>query len=347
MRSIGQRLVLVLLTTLALITACLAASGRVAEKDCPVCSTTLSVTLLYASNNAGGADPDFMERCGGGYPLIVDPVLCEKCHFACWGAEVLDEPVPEKLKQALLSENPPFKMPKYQPILPNGPLRLSFTEGLDSNQTTPAWVRYDMLEQQLVYLNETAWLRFRAAQKAAWAVRLRENPLQEFVYDLSREEIAEVLEGVELPERGDNPAADQIALARTLINQGVSTKPQAIFAAFLLRSHGEFGDLESALPSLMNVIDEPGLEEGIKASIELEKTYLRRALGHSEELIENLPEKVDLGTLRYVRGELFRRLGQPSDAFLEYKMAKEQGVPDWLEDWLESQTKICEPAAAR
>ena len=347
MRPIGKRLTFALLTTLGLVAVCLAATGRIEDKDCPVCSSTLSVTLLYSSNNAGGADPDFMERCGGGYPLIVEPIFCEECRFACWSAEMLEKPVPERLKQALLSENPPFQVPEYQPILPNGPLRLSFTEGLDSEQATPAWVRYDLIEQQLVYLDETAWLKFQAAQKAVWAVRLRENPLQEFLYDLSREDIAAVVEGVDIPTGGDNPAGDQIALARALVEKGVSTRPQAIVAAFLLRSHGELGDLESALPALMEVIDEPDLEKSVNDSIELERRYLVRALGHTEELIENLPEKVDLGTLRYVRGELFRRLGRPGEAFLEYKMAREQGVPDWLEDWLESQTKMCEPVEVR
>jgi len=301
----------------------------------------VSVTVLFSSNNAGGADPDFLRRAGGAYPLIVQPFLCPNCHFAGWSESALEEPVDEKLKAALLSESPPFEVPEHEPIVPNGPLRGSFTENLDSKQVTPAWIRYDVLGQQLAFVGESPWMKFRVAQNAAWAVRLRENPFQEFLFDLSLEEVAEALKDVEDGDERQNAAAEQIKAARQLLGSDRLTKNQAVVAGFLLRSHGELTELEEALPRLIATIGEDFLTDRVKDSIALERRYLRKALEFTDELLADPPEEVQPGVLHYLRGEYYRRLGQPEAALAEYeKAAASPERPEWLEDWLKEQPKL-------
>jgi hypothetical protein len=329
---IAQFAVVQLLLVWLLSSVSWAGTGSVIEKKCPVCSEKLSVTVLFSSNNAGGADPDLMERAGGAFPLIVEPILCSNCLFAAWSESSLDEPVSDELKQALLSEDPPFVVPEHEPIVPNGPLRGSFTEGLDSEQVTPAWVRYDLLGQQLAFLEGSAWLQFQAAQRGAWAVRLRENPFIEFLFDMSREEFEEALKGLKQDKQRDNPATAQIEAARQLLTKNELSKNEAVVAGYLLRTHGELTELEKALPRLITAIGEDDLTSKVEASIALERRYLIEALKHTEVLLANPPEGVDRGILHYLEGEFHRRLDQPEQARIAYERALEQKLPEWLRD---------------
>ena len=340
MSTHGRIATLIGFLTLFLVSSGLAGTGEIRDRKCPVCEESLSVTVLFSSNNAGGADPDLMRRAGGAFPLIVEPILCSKCHFATWSVSSLDEPVPEKLKTALLAQESPFVVPEFVPIVPSGPLRGPYTEGLDSKQTSPAWVRYDLLAQQFSFTGESAWLRYQAAHNAAWAVRLRENPLQEFLFDMTREQFTEALKGIDSKKERDNPAADQIDAARKILKNDALTKDQAVVAGFLLRTHGELTDLEEAWPRIVKAIGEEHLTSKVQKSIALERVYLGKALACVEELLLDPPEQVQPGVLHYLKGEFHRRLNQPAEAREAYAKALEGELPDWLKDWAKGQPEL-------
>ena len=327
---------LFLLMTLAAI----ASTGRVEEVVCPVCQAKQKATFLFSSNTAGGADPDFMERCGGGFPLIICPVMCPKCKFVAPSGEVLEQPVAEKLKTALLQADPPFIVAEHRPIKPNGPLRGAFTEGLDAGDTAPAWVRYDMMAQQAPYKDATPLALMQIQQRAAWSVRLEENPFQQLGMDLTREQWSQALQGMPKRHQDSNPAEDQIEAGRQLLRASELSRPNAIIAGYLLRTHGELPDLEAAMPRLLEAIHENGLEDQLKTSFALERKYLERTLVQLQEVMRAPPKDVEPAILQYLQGELQRRLGRPQEAASSYQSALAGKLPEWLQKQAKKQSLL-------
>lgn len=320
----------------------LAGTGTTDSVDCPVCQTSTKVTLLMSSNNAGGSDRDFMTRCGGAYPLIVLPVTCPKCYYTAYSEEQFRESPPLELKAALLNSPPVVKLPEYEPIVPNSPLRFPFSEGLDSGEFTPSWVRYDLMSQQADYFERPPFERHRIEHMAAWSVRLEENPFQEYLADLTSEDLQNALQALPRKEY-NNPADREIETARTLLALESPSRQQAVLAAFLLRTHGELAELEIALPRLEALIGEPSLTETARNSIALERRYLERALAYTDALIVTPPEETDPSIIHYLKGELLRRLGRSAEALSSFQLAAQGTPPQWLQERISQQQSLVEP----
>ncbi|MCA9793199.1 MAG: DUF2225 domain-containing protein, partial [Candidatus Eremiobacteraeota bacterium] len=200
-----------LLLLLVLWLPALATTGAVEEATCPVCGTQVSVTVLYSSNNAGGMDRDFLERPAGGFALLLTPATCPKCHYTVADASLFEEAVPPELVAHL----PELTIPEHQPVTPNGPSRAYFTEGLDSLQSLPAWVRWDLMAQQSKLVGDPVLTQALFMHRAAWSVRLEDNPFTRLAGQLDESQWDAVLKPL-AGEDEESRAEVEVNLARKL-----------------------------------------------------------------------------------------------------------------------------------
>ncbi|MGE0492983.1 MAG: hypothetical protein AB7S38_27475 [Vulcanimicrobiota bacterium] len=313
-----------------------ATTGAVEEATCPACGTQVSVTVLYTSNNAGGMDRDFLERPAGGFALLLTPATCPKCHYTVSDASLFEEPVPPELLKRLTE----LKLPEHQPITPNGPSRAYFTEGLDSLQSLPAWARWDLMAQQSKLVDDPVLTQALFLHRAAWSVRLEDNPFTPLAGQLSEEEWKTALQALE-PDTEAGRADIEVEMARQLLAGPELSGPQATLAGFLLRTHGELSELEQALPRLVAAMRQPQLEQQVTASIAHERSYLERVLQLLEAGLETPEaEGPSRANLLYLRGELARRLGRPQVALESYRAALAAQPADWLKTWANEQAKL-------
>lgn len=133
--------------------------------NCPSCKTPFTVAVMMSSNNAGGMDRDFLEHAGGSQPVILSIACCPNCHYANSVDALLEKPkVPEGIKKFLHS--PEFHFPAYD-------------KGYPARQV-PAWAAYDARAQIVTRTGKAKPIELTNLYiKAAWCVRLKENPFSQ------------------------------------------------------------------------------------------------------------------------------------------------------------------------
>jgi hypothetical protein len=333
-----RKAVLALCLTLGLVGASIAhaTTAYPVQVLCPICGEELTAQVIGSTNNLEGQDRDFFNRAGGDQPFMRAVTTCPKCLYSGFEGDFLPADraegagpkLDDRTKKAIL-DGKALKLPTALGASGHGPASL------------PAWAKLDLAAQVAVLAGTDPKTLVTMHQRAAWAVRLEENPFDALG--------GKVPEGFPVESEVRNPALAEIALAHRLLDalpglEGKARRDAALEAGQLLRSHGEFEALLAALPRIRNAIgpdEAPGIEERARASIELERRHLRLALAALEQTLAGQDELPERPVYLYLVGEIARRLGDNTHAALALGRTLEvEGAPEWLVRYAKEQLAL-------
>lgn len=319
-----------------------AATGETVELTCPVCANKVQAVVLTSYDTEAGVDRDMMEWSRGGSPLFLQPVTCTVCTYSAKRASGFELAVPQAVLQQLESRT----LPQHDPITPNSELRVRYTEGLESNQTVPVWIRLELFAQQREWESADALERAGAWLEVAWATRLEINPFAGPLEKVPDGDFLPLFARVEDPET--NQAVEEVKLAREMLqalSEGEKGWRDLVLAGFMLRRHGEFPDLERHMEVIETRLGED-FRADLETSIEREKKFLGLALKVlDDELIgQQVSGAPAQPVLHYLSGELCRRLGQTERARERYQEAlNSPELPEEMRPWAREQLESLNP----
>lgn len=303
---------------------------------CPVCAEKLQAHVIGSTNNMGGQDRDFFSRAAGSPAFMLAITSCPKCLYSGFEKDF----VPADAEKGA---GPEIDAETRQAILGGKALHApaSLASSGRDPKDLPAWAKLDLAAQVAALQGVDPDRLSTMHQRASWSVRIEENP---FVGLGGR-----VPEGFSLDDAIDNPALAEVALGHRLLEalsglEGKARREAAIAAGELLRSHGEHEALLAGLPAIRKAIgpeQAPDLEERVRASIELERSYLRKASAVLEQLLASKGELPEHPVYTYLVGELARRLGDGKKAELMLgRTLVLEGAPEWVLKYAKEQLAL-------
>ncbi|HXX93709.1 MAG TPA: DUF2225 domain-containing protein [Planctomycetota bacterium] len=291
---------------------------------CPVDQTKFKAFEVVATNPWGGRDYDNCPHALKTTPLEYWVWVCPGCHFAGkkkdYGEKLTD---PER--SALQSElRPALPIPK------------------GARQTDiPGHVKFDLLAQvaRIRKLppehSGVAWLG------ASWSCRQQGAVDFPDFDEWDQFKTAFGLARTPLDLGKKNRTDYELEVARKVEHEVEAKKyergPQRILsrylAAFLYRKHGEAAEAQKWLSELdrlkgeNSIVDEAALR--MRASIEMERGYQKKAIdAYVAAIDQKTLDRRSQGSVAYLLGELFRRLGERDSARSWYQTALEGADSD-------------------
>lgn len=307
------------------------------EAKCPVCANRFSIAVVISTNSFGGIDPDLLERARGSQPVLYEIATCPRCYYSGYTDDFSPKAkVPEKIKKACLSKKV-FKPKKS--ISRNS-----------KDCSVPAWISYDLLAQEYLFMKKGKDVIGNAFLRASWAVRLGWEPA---IYNDELFKEMDVLLRDEFKKNSGekkerNAALIEIESARSLWKQAQNPKSQnrkllLLTSLYVLRSHGENTDILSLLPLLKDLLTEEEykrLEAYTTDSIFQERYYQKKVIKNFSEIVPETKSLTKKSIIIYLLGELNRRLENWTDAKNYYEEAlKFNETPDYIREYVESQLK--------
>ncbi len=317
--------ILVLATSVASAT-----TGDWVDVTCPVCENKFQGYELHSTNTFGGQDRDLCGHAAGDQPFLLACWTCPQCAYTGHEEDFDPEGPSKELIARLKVKNPLVAAQKIDPK----------AKRIDA---IPAWIRWDLDSQVDV-------LKKASAETRAWG-RLRTAQTQRF--QLARPKtLADPLHALwsayfkRLPKELRRKSYDRtIAIAKALENDADNAKlpltaPERVHrwlaAARRFLSRGEspaaarvIGKLRSANKELAPHVST--LVEDVETRIARERVYIAHAVPLFESLTKEADRPVEEKVaIRYLVGELRRKLGQPKEALRWLEPLLEAGTPDWL-----------------
>jgi len=285
----------------------------VAPAACPVDEANVEVSILLSTNSLLGHDRDLCPHATGDDEIRNAVSSCPNCGFSGTANEfkrkVTDE-VSAKVKKELKPANTP-------------------------------WERYANRARILEWGGSPAPVVGESWLRAAWSVRLDERPVGQPVAGAIEKLVSEIPERAPSAERADallDPARALDAKVAAEPALAADVKAAAIYAsASFWRARGELDAAEERYVKALAAVKDPAAKTALtdavardRASIELEKSYLKKALAHFRAALA-AGEKVPMeqrAMLAYLAGESARRTGAREEAQRFYKIAMSLGTED-------------------
>lgn len=296
-RTLAAAALLALLPTTALATVDLAPGA------CPVDDADVDISILLSTDSLLGHDRDLCPHASGDDEVRGAVSSCRSCGFAGTAQEFqkeLAEEVVAKVKKEL-------------------------------KPATTAWERYANRARILEWSGAPAPVVGESWLRAAWSVRLEMRPVGQPV----SVELDKLLRS--LPEKSGEGSDPLLDTARALdekltANALTDSKAIALYASgSLWRARGELLAAEEryakALAEKATPAAATSLQDAIsrdRASMELEQSYLKKALGHFRAGLsagEKVP-KEQRAMLAFLAAECARRTGGRDEAQRLYKIAQ-------------------------
>lgn len=304
------------------------------DVTCPVCSNAFSAYSILRSNTFGGVDRDLFARSIGAQVEFYRVSTCPRCAFSGYAndftaAAFVPPFVARQILDGGLSPDPPIDA------------------DADQDRIAPAQ-RYRLAIACYKLLGRSEEARAWLAMRAAWVVRDSAAILPPTPPIPRLMAIGEAW----LPphEAGGNQADRELKLAtefaaRIAEGEFVSGEEPAARAvlAMLLRLHGENAQSAELLETLF---DEPRLPELARQacrrmldSIDVEAMHQRDAAALLRRaLFVGQVSEANRGPATYLLGELYRRLGDGTEALAWYRKALEiSGLDPQLRAWTADQ----------
>ena len=295
------------------------AAVDVAPAACPVDDTHVEVSILLSTNSILGHDRDLCPHAAGDDEIRSAVSACSSCGFAGTAQEFkrkVTEDVAAKVKK-------------------------------DLTPATTAWERYANRARILEWGGSPGAVVGESWLRAAWSVRLDERPVGPPV----AEAIEKLVKALPEPAADSGERADPLLDPARALDAKVAAgeegagktaslpadeKAAALYASgSFWRARGELAAAEERYVKALAAVKDPAAKTALndaigrdRASIELEQSYLKKALAHFRAGLA-AGEKVPVAQramLAYLAGECARRTGAREEAQRFYKIAQSLGA---------------------
>lgn len=307
-----MRLPAVFALLLALSSLAAFAAVDVAPAACPVDDVDVEVSILLSTNSILGHDRDLCPHASGDDEIRSAVSACGSCGFAGTAQEFkrkIAEDVAAKVKKEL-------------------------------TPATTAWERYANRARILEWGGSPAAVVGESWLRAAWSVRLDERPVGPPVAAA----IEKLVKGLPEPAENATERADPLLDPARALDAKVAAEASlpaderaaALYASgSFWRARGELAAAEERYVKALAAVKDPAAKTALmdaigrdRASIELEQSYLKKALAHFRAGLA-AGEKVPVAQramLAYLAGECARRTGGREEAQRLYKIAQSLGA---------------------
>ena len=335
-----------------------ATSASEAEFTCPVCSTKCKGMEIMSTNSFGGQDRDFFNRANGAQVIEIASISCPKCLYSGYSNDFKKASLSDELKKKILDEKP-FEKPDVSKSNMDAAVRKLENENIEKTpRSMPAWAKTDLIVQRMVLEKRSSYEISFMTMTCSWCVRMEENPFR-VISGFSKDEEAWVDEKAKAlsgDQRPKNRALFEIRLAQNLLDAWDAIpenrrKISATVIGNMLRTHGENELLLASIPKLKTAFPEEEwkkLEQQLRDSIALEGKYQKKAISSLDAVLGSDDElkklkKGEPAILTYLRGELYRRLGDKENAMKNFNDAEKlPDAPGWLKEYIKEQKALCE-----
>lgn len=279
--------------------------------------TVFSAQSVTSTTYSGETDLDLTEVGHERSPLTFEPWTCPRCYFTGAAAEFQTAdgaaPPPDARRKEAYRDLKPI----YAPAV------------LEPNRDFSAWVRHDLYAQRLKIDGASSFDIGNAYHNAARVIRLTSAfpPLDQPHLD----GINAALLALRDPKEAALPDWLECALnTDKLVKKGKKDSQLNALAAYQYHAHGEFARAQHYLLTLKRDKKlRPGLRDWavvVEDEIYREQLFLEKALALYEQGLRD----GDDWSVRYMAGDLHRRLGRPEKMEERFAAIQDVDVPEDL-----------------
>ncbi len=314
------------------------------EKTCPLCGTKFMASVVLSSNNFGGIDHDLCPHAIGASPLSSYIWGCPYCNFCGYSSDFKKNYTEEEKNQISkwLKDNYPPTIEKPNQEEANEEDKSNYNSNQFRYDSLPSYKRYEIAAELAKLANKSNYDIGKLYLSATWCARAHTS-IDKDGKDINNYELSELVEGRNNPilqtefekvySRLNHVEAETMSMADLFLKIADNVEKQTIddekqklltycTMAVNLRSSGENTKAEVFIKKSEKCENSDKISqlfEGLRNSINLEKTYQKKVIEYlSASLNDNLynEQKYEVYLLL---GEMNRRIENYEEATKYYQ----------------------------